>query len=369
MILRPDCCVKRRPVALGERSPRHIVRKTWKTPFEKATERQIEYQHLHQIADSLVPQVREKFLDAVAAIRGTASEAELAQALEAGDYERIFEILGLSGQRPFNPGNEGNLIDEMLHPVEHGIERAGEATLELGAGVEGLEGAEHVIAGMQRMKFDLTNPHTVHAVRNHGFNLIRQITDDTRNGIRAIVAHAHEFGGHPYEQARQIKQLVGLTERQAGAVSNYRRLLEAGDSGALERELRDHRFDPSVRRAIREGNKLSPEQVDNLVQRYADRMLTMRAETIARTETINASRLGAQAAWTQAAEGGLLQRHQLRQGWMVTPDDRLCQYCAAVPDMNPDGVPLGGQFETLLGPVDGPTLHPNCRCTVYLKAF
>jgi len=54
---------------------------------------------------------------------------------------------------------------------------------------------------------------------------------------------------------------------------------------------------------------------------------------------------------------------------MVTPDDRLCEYCEAVPDMNPDGVPLGGQFQTPLGPVDGPTLHPQCRCIVYLMSF
>lgn len=363
LIISPRCaggCYRPPKRDLNKALPGAIIRKTWKTPLEKAVEGDPpEYQWLHDIADSLAPTVREKFLAAVAEIRGTVDEAALIAALDAGDFERIMQILGLADQAV---GNEGDLFQGMLDPIEHGVHEAGHAAIETTPAIARL-------GGSVAMRFDLVNPHTVQAVQQHGFNLIRQISDDTRNGVRAIVAHAMEFGGHPYEQARQIKQLVGLTENQVAAVSNYRRLLEAGDSDALTRELRDHRFDPTVRGAIREGVALPKGQVDTMVQRYADRMLAMRAETIARTETINAARLGTQAAWTQAGENGLLSHNKIRQGWMVTPDDRLCQYCSEVPDMNPDGVPLGGQFKTPFGPVDGPTLHPNCRCIVYLMGF
>lgn len=361
MIHLPNCCVRRQPRALGSAGPLYKVRKTWKTPIEKAVEGdEPEYEWLHEIADSLAPDVRERFLVAIDAIRGTANEAQLIAALDAGDFERIMEILGLGAQGGAEGGQD--ILHHLLEPVEQGVQRAGHAAIETTPALARL-------GGHAAMRFDMVNPHTVQAVQQHGFNMIRQITDDTRNGVRGIVAHALEFGGHPYEQARQIRQLVGLTENQAAAVTNYRRLLTANDPEALARELRDRRFDPSVRSALRDRTPLPKAQIDTMVQRYADRMLANRAETIARTETINAARLGTQAAWRQAGEKGLLSHNKIRQGWMVTPDDRLCEYCAAVPDMNPDGVPLGGQFETPFGPVDGPTLHPNCRCIVYLKEF
>lgn len=369
------CCLRRRPRALHKARPNEVMRKTWKTIIEKAEEDELpDYEWLHEIADSMAPDAREAFLDAIDAIRGTADEAQLAAALDAGDYERVLEILGLnepeSQRQSYAASHEdtlrGRIVDAIsLRSFEEGVKDTAHA-----AGQGALENTPGLLspAGVARMRFDITNPHTVQAVNNYGFNLIREINNETRNGIRAIVAHAMEFGGHPYDQARSIKQLIGLTERQVNAVTNFRRLLESGSSEALDRELRDHRFDGTIEGAIREGRKLPADQIAMMVQRYADRMLNMRAETIARTETINAARLGTQNAWHQAREKGLLS-NSLRQQWMVTPDDRLCEFCQQVPDMNPDGVPLGGQFETPFGPVDGPTLHPNCRCVVYIMSM
>lgn len=375
--LNPLCangCYHAPPRDLNKALPGARIRKTWKSPIQKAMDDdddEISYQWVHDVADSLAPDVREAFLEAINDIRGTADEAQLAAALDAGDMERVMAILGLNEQPNYTREHEdtwrGRIVDAIsLRRLIERLEETGEK-----AGQGALENTPELLSptGEARMRFDVVNPHTVQAVKQHGFNLIRQINDETRNGIRAIVAHALEFGGHPYDQARQIKGLIGLTEKQAQAVTTYRRLLEAGDSQALTRELRDHRFDPTVRAAIRDSRQLPAEQIDSMVQRYADRMLNMRAETIARTETINAARLGTQNAWRQSAEAGLLNHNSMRQGWMVTPDDRLCEFCAPVPDLNPDGVPLGGQFETPLGPVDGPTLHPNCRCVVYLMTL
>jgi hypothetical protein len=367
-------CYHAPPRNLAKARHAQVVRKTWRSPIERALRKAdplATFTWLHEIADSMAPDVRDAFLNAIQTIRHTASEQDLADALEAGDMERVMEVLGL-GHTPGHGGHQEAIAERILRAItlgeveeelHHTVEAAGHAALEHTLAPEVIQ---HPITGQMRMRFDMVNPHTVQAVNTQGFNLIREINDGTRNGIRAIVAHAMEFGGHPYEQARQIKSLIGLTERQAAAVTNFRRLLEAGDSDALTRELRDHRFDATLRSAFRESRQLTQDQINTMVQRYADRALTMRAETIARTETINAARLGTQAAWRQAGEKGLLQHNRIRQGWMVTPDDRLCDYCSQVPDMNPDGVPLGQPFQTPFGPVDGPTLHPNCRCVVYL---
>lgn len=359
----PRCangCYHAPPRNITKAHPGSIIRKTWSTPLERVLKAEDpEYQWLHTIADSAAPDVRQRFLDAVAAIRGTVQEAQLRAAIESGDMERVLHILGLDQ-------DASQFHEAIIPPLRETVHATAAAALEA---TPAIELAQRHLRAEARMRFDIVNPHTVHAVQHYGFNLIRQVNDETRNGIRAIVSHAMEFGGHPYEQARQIKNLIGLTERQARAVTNFRRLLSAGDSEALTRELRDHRFDAQIRTAIRSGNGLTKEQIDQQAQRYADRMLQWRARNIARTETINAARIGTQAAWHQAAEKGLLRHNRIRQGWGVTPDDRLCEFCVQVPEMNPDGVPLGGQFETPFGPVDGPTLHPECRCIVYLMSF
>lgn len=87
----------------------------------------------------------------------------------------------------------------------------------------------------------------------------------------------------------------------------------------------------------------------------------VRAEEIARTETMTASNAGQQQAWSQAVDDGLL-TGQEKQEWIVTPDDRLCPECE---DMDGEQAGLDEPFHSReYGDVDVPPLHPRCRCTV-----
>lgn len=355
----PDCCIKAKPRDLAKAHPQAVMKATWLRPVAKAGPQDVHWEWLHDIADAAAPDARRQFLAAIERIRGTVVEAQLRAALETKNLEAVMAILAQDRLL-------GAIEPMLLKPLEQVVLDTGIAAIDATPAI-----ADRVRGGTLAMRFDMVNPSTVQAVRNYGFNMIRQVTEDTRDGIRAIVANAMEFGGHPSEQARQIRGLIGLTDSQANAVASFRRLLEDKDRTALARALRDRRFDGTLERALGANPtaELTPEQIDRMVGKYSDRMLNFRATTIARSETISAARLGTQQAWLQATENGLLQRSRVRQGWMVTPDDRLCIYCAAVPDLNPDGVPLGGQFVTPLGLRDGPTLHPNCRCVVYLMAF
>lgn len=350
-----DCCVK---TANHLRATGHLkVRKTWRTPIEKAAgdDPETRYRWLHDIADASAKDVRDAFLKAIEDLRGTIKEAELRAAVETGSIEAVMRVLGI----------DKKIADairmNVLPPLEDAMIAAGRAspssTLPKG--------------GELAMRFDLANPNTVRYLRSYDFGLIRQISDDTRNAIRSVVTDAMQYGGHPYEQARTIREAIGLTDNQNAAVANFRRMLEEGDSAALTRELRDKRFDRTLERTlgIDAEADLTPEQIDRMVTRYGERMLKARAENIARTETINATQAGQQLAWEQATENGLLDRSKIRQGWLVTPDDRLCIICAAIPLMNPGGVPLGGYFQTPVGPILRPTVHPQCRCALYLMAF
>lgn len=218
------------------------------------------------------------------------------------------------------------------------------------------------------LQFDLLNPASVEWLRQSGGKLIAEISEDTRKSIADIVIAGFEKGQHPYEQARTIKQVIGLTQKQSRAVSNFRDMLY-GDGvrlkEALTRELRDKRFDKTLLRTIKEGGALSREQADKMVARYYDRYKQYRAKMIARTETLRASNAGQQALWEQNAGKGLLPEERTRRYWITGPGS--CHICLQAARTNSEGVRLKQQFNTELGPIDFPPIHPHCRCGVAMK--
>lgn len=216
------------------------------------------------------------------------------------------------------------------------------------------------------LAFDLLNPETIAWLSSYVMYLIQQVSDETRRAIADVVMNAFQYGGHPYEQARTIRNMIGLTQSQSQAVANFRRMLENEPLAALTRDLRDHRFDATLQQVGRMKGQLSKEQIDKMAQRYYERYLKYRAEMIARTETIRASRAGQEATWRQAIAQGLLPQNMKRK-WVVTYDDRLCKFCRSIPKLNPEGRGMDEQFMSDIGTVDGPPLHPHCRCAIVRK--
>src|SRR5205085_2989751 len=103
--------------------------------------------------------------------------------------------------------------------------------------------------------------------------------------VRSALAQALRDGDSYKSAARAICDSIGLTETQWQAVNNYRTLLTNSSSEALQRQLRDRRFDSTVTNAITRGDILSDDQVDRMVDSYTQRMLAFRADTIAITES------------------------------------------------------------------------------------
>lgn len=279
---------------------------------------------LRRLADRAQPAVRQAFMAAVADVRSVTTLARLEEMVRTGDLAGLQRVL--AGE-PLEAALRARLAPAVVRLAQDAGQKA------VGALPASLRGVA---------RFDLLNPKTVDFLRSYSFGLIRQIGATTREGIRRVVTDAFERGGHPREQARQIRNMVGLTARQAAAVSGYRAQLLA----------------QGVRRSL----------ADRRAQRYADRLLRRRALNIARTETIRAANVGQQALWDQMADEGLIEKDRARKVWIVTPDDRLCEICAAIPGMNPEGVPAqGGEFATDVGPVPYPPAHPQCRCAVGLE--
>jgi hypothetical protein len=187
---------------------------------------------------------------------------------------------------------------------------------------------------MMSMSFTAVNPATIAWIDQHAVTLLEGIAADsvTAQQIRFIIEQGAMGQWDVRYMAELITDWIGLTERDIRALANF--------AAGFGEDLDD--------RAMR------------LIGRYRDRLLRARAETIARTETINAANRGTQDLWQQALDDGTLPPDAM-QTWIVTPDGRLCSRCAAMEGVQAE---VGGLFP---GDGDGPTLHPRCRCTVGLR--
>jgi len=217
------------------------------------------------------------------------------------------------------------------------------------------------------MAFDLMNQRAVNFLDGYVFNLIKGISNQSKLAIQDVLVKAFRQGGNPYDQARLIRDSIGLTQAQALAVQNYRDMLESGVpsqmQAAVDRALASGKWDRSVASAIANNKALPQDMIDRMVSAYASRSLNYRAEMIARTETSRASNAGQQEAWDQAVDQGLLDPKTTLKVWIAAED--CCDDCGDVADA--DGVPIDDMFDTSDGPLDGPPLHPNCRCGMSLE--
>lgn len=251
--------------------------------------------------------------------------------------------------------------------VEAEAAAAAQATgLEAVAGPELLAEAGITVPTVQpiALSYDPLAPEVVAEQQAARQAVMDALTTDAQATARSAIADGLARYLSPAEIAQNVRDAIGLTERQAQAVANYRQALIDGSSQALDRTLRDRRFDATVQRLV-DGSATSADaaKIDRMVERYAERQLSYRAGVIANTESLRAANEGKQAAWLQYAARTRRDPATIRRFWAVAIDERVCPSCRMVPILNPDGVPLGEPYETELGPVDMPPLHPNCRCS------
>lgn len=223
-------------------------------------------------------------------------------------------------------------------------------------------------------RFNMLNPGTASYLNKYRASRILELTKETRRSVEGIIRSSIVAGQNPMATAREVKRLVGLTEKQADAVRNYRTLLETGDLTALNRALRDKRFDGTLRAAVRDGKGIPAGKINTMVDAYERKYIKYRAETIARTESIRVLSAGRQQLWEQMQEEGKVQAGEIRRFWVPTYDARLRDAHAAIPGMNPEGVGMNEPFQSPLGPImfpGDPDADPantiNCRCYDFIR--
>lgn len=347
-----------------------------------------------ELAERLATKYEGKIARAVQALLDAASEnldiKVLIDALQSGSADKVLAIVDAALDAA-----QAAMNGQILQGLQDAAWDAGIATaLALPGKAAPLVRAE--------FNFDRLSPNLVRWLQDYDLGLIRQINDTTKESIRDILVANISAGKPPAAQARQIKETIGLTTRQAKAVTNYRKELEGfhtkrsaagwglgkgpdkvnGHSvfrpgpdgkpkdGVLERRLRDLRYDSSLTSAMATKKPIPPAKIDAMVAAYAKRYRAYRATTIARTESMRTTNAGILESWRQAIEKGIFSEDLIRRRWIVTKDERTCAICAPIPGMNPEhGVKFAQPFATPVGPVMSGPVHPSCRCTQFVYSI
>lgn len=280
------------------------------------------YLLIQRISDRLEPRMRRAFLEAVEELQGAIDIGAIERALIGQGAQAALRLI------PFEAFAE-RLGQEFTQEIRRAVQAAGEAAAaQLGEALE-------VTVG-----FDIARPNAAAFARNLSSDLVREITESTRLGVRELIARQFEEGITPRQIAQAVGNRTGLLERQQRAILRFEETLR--EAGVPETQI---------------ARRIAAQEIAQM---------RLRGIVIARTEMIRSANAGQQFVWEQAASDGLFRADVAVRTWLVTPDDRLDKIICE--PMDGQQVGLKALFTTGTGgQVRFPPAHPQCRCAVALE--
>lgn len=305
-------------------------------------------ERLEALIDTLDLQVQDAFREFIRAVNSEFVAAEIADLIERGNMSAAMSIVDSYVERfadvlPIIQQTAGTVAATQLS------ESAGQFALAIG--------------------FDPTHPRAAQLARVNRLSLVQQFTSEQRRATRAALAASFESGTGALAMARAFRNSIGLHSQQIAWALSFERRLRALDPKVLGMDLRDRRFDRTVRAAIQRGKTLTEPQIAQMTERYRARALMYRSEVIGRTEALRATSQAQHEAMLQMVEQTKMDPSRVIRQWNATRDDRVRDWHAT---MNGQRVGIDDKFEDgngnlLMWPGD-----PNapvettaqCRCTV-----
>lgn len=316
------------------------------TRIAKATERE----RVSTLLDLVSGSIRRAFRAFLKDATSEPSMAQVRQALERGDLYKALDV-----------------VDRHVVSLGNVLPRAFAAAGETEA--RNLERKFRNTGAQVALHFDPTNERAADIVRSSRMRFVTEFTREQRATTQLALSRALRTGASFQDAARDFVGSIGLTRTQYASVENYRSLLERQSRAALDRALRDPRFDATVENSIETGVPLSPSQVNRMVDRYHDRMLAMRSEAIARTEGLAAVSEARDEAMAQLVDAAGFEPDQVRRVWVATDDARTRDHHA---EMDGQSVGMDEPFISGLGnklmfpgdPSAPAEERIHCRCSV-----
>ena len=143
----------------------------------------------------------------------------------------------------------------------------------------------------------------------------------------------------PRDIAKEVRPLIGLTNRQVEANQNYRQ--------KVYERYREHGA----------SERIANERADKAALKYAGKQHRYRAESIVLTENAFAYNRGAHMGVSQSIADGYMGRCEMV--WTTAGTNRVCGRCLELKDRVVGHTDESG--------VTLPPLHPRCRCAIMYR--
>ncbi len=223
--------------------------------------------------------------------------------------------------------------------------------------------------------FDARHLRGEQQLAQYGAQFVQGVTDDVKAMLRTALTDSLSRGQGAKAAARSIRDMIGLTDTQAGWAINLRRKLETDPASLLAEfaadgyKLRDKRLDGIVRRAVKADQPIAAADIDKIVTTYQNRAIRWRSENIARTETLRAVQAGNFEAYQQAIDSGKIAAQNVRKVWNSAHDNRV-RHTHRVLDGESVGInesfvsPSGARLRYPLDPTAPLAETVSCRCNL-----
>jgi hypothetical protein len=271
-------------------------------------------QQLNELIDKLSPDMEKAFLEAIADIKSEIVLKEVVERLERRDIAGAIEAL--------------HIDPAAFRPLSEAIRQAFNSGGVLTTGR--MPRLTDPMGGRVVFRWDVQNQAAEAMIRDLSSALITSIEEDTRQMVREKMEAGFAKGQGPNTIALDIAGrvskvtgkreggLLGMTLNLSRTVENARTALSSGDIEGMKHYLslgkRDKRYDKVVSAAISRGwpaateafnknrrDKLTSAQIQTLItSRLTDGYVQLRAQIIARTETMSSVMSAKHEAYLQA---------------------------------------------------------------------
>lgn len=327
---------------------------------------------LQELLKKMEPRVAREFQKAAERIANSAQLNRLIAAIERGDVYGAIATLDL----------DQSVYADMVASIRAAYGEAGALVV-----------ANTVWRGADTSRINIywnaTNPRAERWLSDVSSTMVTRITNEMRDVIAETIRAGYSQGMGPRNIAldlvgrvgangRRSGGVVGLSRPQAKAVEGMLRRLRSGEDMEyiFTLQRRDKRFDSMIRKAINGDIKLIDEQINRITGRYSDRLLKLRGDTIARTETAKAVEAARQEAFAQwkdksgVSDEFIIRRWDHAGGGKSSRDwhvemDGMTVRGMDTPFVTPRGARMMYPCDTSLGA--GAAEVCNCRCQAVIE--
>lgn len=334
---------------------------------------------LQALMRKMEPQVARAFIAAIRDLTSNVRFNDLIAAIERNDLEAAIRAIDME------PAVFARLTGTIAESFS-----AGGAIVAGGTAWRGATGGRVVV------RWDMANPRAEKYIREMNSKITGWFTNEAREIIRDTMANGYALGRGPRQIGLELvgrvtpngRQggVVGLSAPQAKYVQNMRKALEENprsyfvvNEKTKEWEMHftkaDKRYNAMIKRAAQSGEPLSRGQIDKITQRYSDRLLKLRGDTIARTETAQAVEAGRFEAFEQYQEKTGVPDEAIVRRWDHAGGKTSRDWHDAMngmeviglsqPFITPRGAALMFPCDTSLGA--GADEVVNCRCAQVIR--